>query len=200
MSRARAGARMHRPSVILLGALALVSLAACDRAGDSTAPVAGAAQGSAATLTRAIGSAPGLSTVSAALKGTGLATVFEGAAPYTLLAPDDDAFGKLGASAAMLKAPENGAAMAAVIKAHVLPGYLTVADINAALKAAQGKPVRMKTMAGDEVTFTRTGEVLTATAADGSTAKVSGSELTSGNGVAIPIDTVLKKVPKTPAP
>ena len=200
MSRARAGARMHRPSVILLGALALVSLAACDRAGDSTAPVAGAAQGSAATLTRAIDGAPGLSTVSAALKGTGLATVFEGAAPYTLLAPDDDAFGKLGASAAMLKAPENGAAMAAVIKAHVLPGYLTVADINAALKAAQGKPVRMKTMAGDEVTFTRTGEVLTATAADGSTAKVSGSELTSGNGVAIPIDTVLKKVPKTPAP
>ena len=189
----------RRPPAIVLAALALLPLAACDKAADSTAPVAGAAQGSAATLTSAIGGAPGLTTVAAALKGTGLATVFDGTAPYTLLAPDDDAFGKLGASAAMLKAPENGAAMAAVIKAHVLPGYLTVADINAALKAARGKPVRMKSMAGDEVTFTRTGEVLTATAADGSTAKVSGSELTAGNGVAIPIDTVLKKVPSASA-
>ena len=190
---------IRRPPAIMLGALALLPLAACNKAADSTAPVAGAAQGSAATLTSAIGRAPGLTTVAAALKGTGLATVFDGTAPYTLLAPDDDAFGKLGASAAMLKAPENGAAMAAVIKAHVLPGYVTVADIDAALKAAQGKPVRMKSMAGDEVTFTRTGEVLTATAADGSTAKVSGSELTAGNGVAIPIDTVLKKVPTSSA-
>ena len=189
----------RRLPAILLGALALLPLAACNKAADSAAPTATAAQGSAATLTRAIGSAPGLSTVSAALKGTGLATVFEGAAPYTLLAPDDDAFGKLGASAAMLKAPENGAAMAAVIKAHVLPGYVTVADINAALKAAQGKPVRMKTMAGDKITFARRGDALTATAADGSTAKISGSELTAGNGVAIPIDTVLKKVPTSSA-
>ena len=190
---------IRRPPAILFGALALLSLAACDKAADSAAPAATAAQGSAATLTRAIEGAPGLSTVSAALKGTGLATVFEGAAPYTLLAPDDDAFGKLGQTAAMLKAPENGAAMVAVIKAHVLPGYLTVADINAALKAAKGKPVRMKTMAGDEITFARRGDALTATATDGSTAKISGSELTAGNGVAIPVDAVLKKVPTATA-
>ena len=186
-----------RLSAIILGALVLLPLAGCNKAADSTAT---AAQSSAATLTSAIGGAPGLTTVAAALKETGLATVFDGTAPYTLLAPDDDAFGKLGASAAMLKAPENGAAMAAVLKAHILPGYVTVADINAALKAAQGKPVRMKTMSGDEVTFTRTGEELTATAADGSTANVSGSALTASNGVAIPIDTVLKKVPTTSAP
>ena len=190
---------IRRRPAIFLGALALLPLAACNKAADSAAPAATTAQGSAATLTSAIGGAPGLTTVAAALKGTGLATVFDGTAPYTLLAPDDDAFGKLGASAAMLKAPENGAAMAAVLKAHVLPGYVTVADINAALKAAQGKPVRMKTMAGDEVTFALKGEALTATAADGSTAKVSGSALIASNGVAIPIDTVLKKVPKTSA-
>ena len=190
---------IRRPPAILLGALALLPLAACNKEADSASPAATAAQGSAATLTRAIEGAPGLSTVSAALKGTGLATVFEGAAPYTLLAPDDDAFGKLGQTAAMLKAPENGAAMVAVIKAHVLPGYLTVADINAALKAAKGKPVRMKTMAGDEITFARRGDALTATATDGSTAKISGSDLTAGNGVAIPVDAVLKKVPTATA-
>jgi len=32
--------------------------------------------------------------------------------------------------------------------------------------------------------------------ADGSTAKVDGKELAASNGVAIPIDAVLKKVPK----
>ena len=58
---------------------------------------------------------------------------------------------------------------------------------------------RSKTMAGDEIVFSRSGDALTATAADGSTAKVSGSELTAGNGVAIPVDTVLKKVPTTSA-
>ena len=186
---------MHRSIMLTLGVLALVPLAGCDKAKDKTA--ATATEPDAATLTSAIGGAPGMSTVAAAIKGTGLATVFDGTAPYTVLVPQDDAFGALGEAASKLKAPENGAAMAAVIKAHVLPGYMTVADIGAALTRSKGKPVRMTTMAGSDVTFTRSGETLTVTAADGSTAKVSGSELTAGNGVAIPVDAVLKKIPKS---
>ncbi|WP_195908383.1 fasciclin domain-containing protein [Novosphingobium sp. Gsoil 351] len=185
---------MHRSLAWALAALALVPLAACDKA-DKAATDDAAPKVSSETLTAAIGGTPGLTTVAAALKGTGLANVFDGTAPYTLLAPDDDAFGKLGETGTMLKAPENGAAMASVIKAHVLPGYVTVKDIDAALKAARGKPVRMTTMAGDEVTFVRDGEALSVTAADGSTARVSGSDVAAGNGVAIPVDTVLKKVP-----
>ena len=187
-----------RPVILTLAALALIPLAGCDQARDKTAETATAEPG-AATLTAAIGGAAGMSTVAAALKSTGLAPVFDGTAPYTVLVPDDDAFGALGETASSLKAPENGAAMAAVIKAHVLPGYLTVADIGAALNKAQGKPVRMTTMAGTEVSFTRSGETLTVTAADGSTAKVAGREVTAGNGVAIPVDAVLKKIPEPPA-
>jgi uncharacterized surface protein with fasciclin (FAS1) repeats len=186
-------------AAIVLATLALAPLAACDKAdkADKAAPAVTAANGRAETLTAAIGDAPGLTTLTAGLKGTGLATVFEGAAPYTVLAPDDDAFGKLGDAAATLKAPENGAAMATVIKAHVLPGYVTLRDIGAALDKAQGKPVRMTTMAGDELTFARDGETLTVTSPDGVVAKVSGSQLSAGNGVAIPVDTVLKKVVAT---
>ena len=187
---------MRRPLFITLGALALAPLAGCGQATDKSATAA-PDQASAATLTAAIGDAAGMSTVAAALKGTGLNTVFDGTAPYTLLAPEDDAFGKLGDTAKMLTAPENGAAMAQVLKAHVLPGYMTVADIDAALTRAKGKPVRITTMAGSEVSFARSGEALTVTAADGSTATVSGQEVTASNGVAIPIDAVLKK---TPAP
>ena len=188
---------MRRSIMLTLGFLALVPLAGCDKAKDKA--TATATEPGAATLTSAIGGAPGMSTVAAAIKGTGLATVFDGTAPYTVLVPQDDAFGALGETASKLKAPENGAAMAAVIKAHVLPGYMTVADIGAALTRTKGKPVRMTTMAGSDVTFTRSGETLTVTAADGSTAKVSGSELTAGNGVAIPVDAVLKKIPKSSA-
>ena len=187
---------MRRPLILTLGALALVPLAGCGQATDNSATAA-SEKPSAATLTAAIGEAAGMSTVAAALKGTGLNTVFDGTAPYTLLAPEDDAFGALGDTGTMLTAPENGAAMAQVLKAHVLPGYMTVADIDAALTNAKGKPVRITTMAGDQVTFARSGEALTVTAADGSTATVSGKEVTASNGVAIPVDAVLKK---TPAP
>ena len=191
---------MRRSLFLTLGALALVPLAGCGQSADTVGTAtatATAEKPSSATLTAAIGDAAGMSTVAAALKGTGLNTVFDGTAPYTLLAPEDDAFGKLGDTGTMLTAPENGAAMAQLLKAHVLPGYMTVADIDAALTRAKGKPVRITTMAGSEVTFARTGDALTVTAADGSTAKVSGQEVTASNGVAIPVDAVLKK---TPAP
>lgn len=184
---------MRRTMIVTLGALALAT-AGCGKSADKAATTATGEPG-AATLTTAIGSAPGMTTVATAIKRIGLATVFDGTAPYTVLVPQDDAFAALGDTATRLSAPENSAAMAAVIKAHVLPGYLTVADIDAALKAAKGKPVKMTTMADTVVSFARKGEALTVTAADGSSAKVSGSEVAAGNGVAIPVDKVLKKIP-----
>lgn len=188
---------MRRTLIITLCALALAP-AGCGKSADKAATTATGEPG-AATLTTAIGRAAGMTTVATAIKRTGLATVFDGTAPYTVLVPQDGAFAALGKTATRLAVPENSAAMAAVIKAHVLPGYLTVADIDAALKAAHGKPVKMTTMADTVVSFARNGEALTITAADGSTAKVSGSEITAGNGVAIPIDKVLKKIPATSA-
>lgn len=188
---------MRGTLVITLGALMLVP-AGCGTSANK--PASEASRGaSAATLTTAIAGAPGMTTLATAIKRTGLATVFDGTAPYTVLVPQDDAFAALGDVATRLAMPENSAAMAAVIKAHVLPGYLTVADIDAALKSANGKPVKMTTMANTVISFARTGEALTVTTTDGSSAKVSGSEVTAGNGVAIPVDKVLKKIPATPA-
>lgn len=180
--------------VFIIGAVGSASLSGCGKKVESPASTA-SDQPAVATLTTAIGGAPGMTTLASAIKRTGLATVFAGTAPYTVLVPQDDAFGALGEAASRLTVPENGAAMAAVIKAHVLPGYLTVADIDAALKAAHGQPVKMTTMAGTAVSFSRNGEALTVTAADGSSARVSGNEVTATNGVAIPIDKVLKKIP-----
>jgi len=189
---------MPRSFATLAGLIALASLAGCgDAKSDKTAAApAGGTTVASGTLAASLSNAPGMTTVSAALKGTGLAGVFDGSAPYTMLAPDDDAFGALGEAGRTLQAPENGAAMAEVLKAHILPGYLTEADIEAALAKAEGKPVKMTTMAGSELTFARKGEDLTVTAADGATARIDGKELAASNGVAMPIDAVLKKLPK----
>ena len=120
--------------------------------------------------------------------------MFDGSAPYTLLAPDDDAFGALGETGKTLQAPENGAAMAAILRDHILPGYLTVADIEAALKASGGDPVTMKTMGGKVLSFTREGEALVVSTPDGARAKVDGAALRASNGVVIPLDAVLRKL------
>ncbi|HUQ14125.1 MAG TPA: fasciclin domain-containing protein [Novosphingobium sp.] len=187
---------MRRLIIAALASAALVALPGCGKSSTADAPEA-ASDASSATLAGAISGAAGLSTVASALKGSGLASVFDGAAPYTLLAPTDDAFGALGEAGATLKTPENSAAMAAILRGHILPGYVTMADLDAALDAAKGKAVKMTTMAGDELSFSRDGEELTVTAPDGSSAKVDGKPLTATNGVVIPIDAVLKKVPKT---
>lgn len=186
---------MRRLVLIALSSAALAATSACGDKAEGEKAAAAGAKTSSGTLASAVGGAAGMSTVAAALKSSGLATVFDGNAPYTLLAPDDDAFGALGEAGAALKTPENSAAMAAVLRAHVLPGYVTRADLEAALAAAKGKPVKMKTMAGDEVSFAKAGDGVSVTAADGSTAKLDGAEVAASNGVALPIDAVLKKVP-----
>lgn len=177
-----------------LGAVLLVGLAACGSGSEETT-AAVADKTADGTLATALSDAPGMTTVTTALKSTGLSNVFDGTAAYTILAPDDDAFGALGAAGADLQQPENSAAMAAILRGHILPGYLTVADVEAALKASGGKPVKMKTMGDTEVSFIREGDALVVSAPDGARAKVEGKGLGASNGAVIPLDAVLHKPP-----
>lgn len=185
---------MSRFSLVGLSLTVLLPLAACGSNPDeqANAPAANTVND---TLASAISDAPGMTVVATGLKSTGLANVFDGSAPYTILAPDDDAFGSLGGVATDLQQPENGAAMAAILRDHILPGFVTVADIDAALKDSNGKGVKMKTMGKTEVTFVREGDALVVTTADGARAKIDGTAQTASNGVLIPIDAVLRKLP-----
>ena len=181
-----------------LGAALLVGLSACGSgSGEATTAQADdmADDMAAGTLAAALSDAPGMTTVATALKSTGLSNVFDGGAAYTILAPDDDAFGALGAAGTDLQQPENSAAMAAILRGHILPGYLTVADVEAALKASGGKPVKMRTMGNAEISFTREGDALIVSRPDGARAKVDGKGLGASNGVIIPLDAVLHKLP-----
>jgi hypothetical protein len=51
----------------------------------------------------------------------------------------------------------------------------------------------MRTMAGSLVTFTRDGDTIVVTAADGSSARMTGQEVLASNGVLQPVDGLLVK-------
>ena len=83
-------------------------------------------------------------TLLAAVKAAGLADVFSGKGPFTVLAPTDDAFAKLpeGTVASLLK-PENKDQLVQVLKYHVIEGRLYAADFF--------RKSRVNTLAGDRV-------------------------------------------------
>ena len=126
---------MRRLLIAGMAAVCLAGVSACsDEAEEPNSEAS--AEPSNETLASSLNDAPGLTTVASGLGDSGLAKVFDGTASYTLLAPTDDAFGKLGDKMNTLKGPENRAAMAAILRDHILPGHLTPTDIDAANGAA----------------------------------------------------------------
>lgn len=164
---------------------ALLTLAACSGGEEKTsgAPAAPSNQ----TLTAAVDEAADLSSLETLIEVSGLNTVFEGVGPYTLLAPTDAA---LQAAAPDLGQAANRAAAAALLRAHVLPGAVTRADIGKAIDASGG-PVTMRTMAGGEVTFSRDGQTILVAGPGNSRARLTGAEQLVANGVVQPVDGVV---------
>lgn len=171
-----------------LAALALLAMPACSADEDGEPATAEPSEG---TLAEAISGADGLSAVTSALGDTGLAQVFDGAGSYTLFAPDDAAFEALGENGEALREPDQRAVMAAVLRDHIVAGYLTPEDIEAALES-QGGSVEVETMGDNRLTFTRAGDGIRVTSENGASAMLSGTALKASNGVAIPLDGVLK--------
>lgn len=177
-----------------LGALALVAslpLAACNKAETTTTEAGGETVDSGTkTLSASLGDLKDLSTLRGALDTAGLASLFDGPASYTLLAPNDAAFAALGARGEALMKEDQRALLAAVLRDHLLPGHLTPEAIEKAVVEKGGK-VTMATLGEGNITFTQEGDSIIATSKDGSKAKVVGTATATSNGVIIPLDTVL---------
>ncbi|HYD25509.1 MAG TPA: fasciclin domain-containing protein [Croceibacterium sp.] len=187
---------LGRRHALVAAAATLLALAACSNeaeegTGEST-------EVSDATLATLVAGDGDLSVVSSALSDAGLAQVFDGAAAYTILAPQDAAFDKLGEASADLRTPEQRPAMVAILRDHIVPGYFTPADIAKAIELDDDGKVHMKTMGNHTVTFSGTAEAITATAEDGATARLTGEPLRASNGVAIPLDGLLKATSGAP--
>ena len=166
----------------LVAPLAALALAACGE--RETEGPAGAPAAVDETLAQVVDGGD-LSTLDGVIEKAGLGTVLEGVGPYTVLAPVNAAFtGDVAEQA-------DAAAAAAMIRAHILPGAVTRADIAKALDADADGKVEMRTMDDGLVTFSRDGTTIVATGPGGATARLTGEETAATNGVAQPIDGLL---------
>lgn len=184
----------------IAAAALLASLAGCgdsDKGVDETSASTGNA--GQRTLASAIGNAPGLTTISGALSEAGLAGVFDGPGSYTVLAPDDDAFAKLGDDGRTLTDAERRAELVAVLRGHILPGHLTPDAIRKAIARENG-PVTVRNLADGSVTFAASGDAITVSGADGAKAAIDGEALVASNGVVLPLDGLIKKAEPEPEP
>ena len=74
-------------------------------------------------------------TLVAAVKAAGLVDTLEGAGPFTVFAPTNEAFARLPAGTVdTLLKPENKDKLTSILTYHVVPGRLTEADIDAMIK------------------------------------------------------------------
>lgn len=170
-------------------AVLAVALAGCG-ASDGKVGTEGAPATSDKTLGALIKDDRAFGTLETVLNNAGLATVLDGAGPYTVFAPADGAFKTSGQdfTGEAMKAPG-----AALLRSHIVPGTLTRRDIEAAIaRDADGK-VEMRTMGEGMLTFSRDGDLLTVTAPDGAAASLNGQETVAANGVLQPIDGLLVK-------
>lgn len=191
---------MNGPSraAAALALAALVPLGACNMAEEDEETATGQAGKVDRTLAVAIANAPDLTTVSSALSEAGLAGVFDGPGSYTVLAPQDEAFAKLGQGAEALTADENRALLVAVMRDHILPGHVTPDAIREAVRQNRGS-VSMRTLGEGEVEFSLDGESIVVSGDQGMSGRIAGEALAASNGVVMPVDALLKVPQPVPA-
>jgi len=130
-------------------------------------------------------------TLVAAVKAAGLVETLQGAGPFTVFAPTNEAFAKLpkGTVESLLK-PENKATLTKILTYHVVAGNLDATAVLAAIKAGKGK-VTLKTVSGGSLTASLKNGKVILTDEKGGTATVTATDLKAGNGVIHVIDGVV---------
>lgn len=130
-------------------------------------------------------------TLVAAVKAAGLVDTLQGPGPFTVFAPVNAAFDALPAGTVdTLLKPENKGTLTAVLTYHVVPGRLNAQALMRMIKEQNGKAM-LKTVQGEQLTATLSGDMIALTDAKGGTAKVSIANVNQSNGVIHVIDKVL---------
>ena len=118
-------------------------------------------------------------TLVAAVKAADLVDTLKGKGPFTVFAPNDEAFKKLPAGTVedLLK-PENKDKLVSILTYHVVPGKIMSGDI-------AGKETEVKTVQGDKLSVNAKDGVMV------DKAKVVKADIVTSNGVIHVIDTVV---------
>ena len=172
--------------VIALALVASISFAACgsddEASTEETVTEETVAEAVAAgDIVAVASSTEGFSTLVAALSAAGLVETLQGAGPFTVFAPSDDAFAALPAGLLeKLLLPENKAVLTSILTYHVVAGKVMAADVMAGdVPTVEGSNVALDTANGVTV--------------NGAT--VTTADVAASNGVIHVIDAVI--VPPT---
>ena len=131
-------------------------------------------------------------TLVAAVKAAGLVPTLEGAGPFTVFAPTNEAFAALPAGTVdnLLK-PENKGTLTQVLTYHVVPGRYDQMALENAIKSTPGGKVSLKTAEGETLTISDASGALWVTDQKGNTARVTIPDVYQSNGVIMVVDKVL---------
>ena len=193
---------LRRTGLTLMAALALAACGSEDGGGD---PVAGYGESAAsdvpdiltedpeitATITEIVSGNPELSKLSELLEVSGVGAELNGEGPFTLFAPDNVAFDKLGeAGLESLTAEDNRDALVQVLKAHVVPEAVMQGALRK-LVADAGNAPALKTLAGTNISVTVELDQVKLANSTGEIATISIADIEGSNGVVHIVDTVL---------
>jgi uncharacterized surface protein with fasciclin (FAS1) repeats len=130
-------------------------------------------------------------TLVAAVKAAGLVETLQGAGPFTVFAPTNEAFAKLpkGTVETLVK-PENKATLTKILTYHVVAGKFNAKDILAKIKEGNGTAT-LTTVQGETLKASLKGKKVVLTDAKGGTSTVTIADVNQSNGVIHVIDTVL---------
>ena len=120
-----------------------------------------------------------------------LTEILENHGPFTLFAPSDAAFGKLGADEIReLLLPENKNQLKSLVAYHMVAGELTASEILKALCRGKGA-TRFTTVQGEELLATMEGSDIILTDCSGNRARIVCADGSSRNIVFHEIDSVI---------
>jgi uncharacterized surface protein with fasciclin (FAS1) repeats len=130
-------------------------------------------------------------TLVAAVKAAGLADTLQGPGPFTVFAPVNAAFAMLPAGTVeMLLKPESKAQLTKILTYHVVPGRYDMMTLVKDIRQAGGR-VSLKTVEGETLILSESGNMLMVTDQKGNTAQVTIPDVFQSNGVIMVVDKVL---------
>ena len=176
-----------------LAALAITALAitSLNAHAQQDPTVGGATMYPSKTIVENAANSPIHKTLVAAVKAAGLVDTLNSPGPFTVFAPTDDAFAKLPAGTVeMLIKPENKDTLVKILTYHVVAGKVSAKQLEAMIKKGGGKAT-LKTVQGEDLIATVSGDKVMLTDAKGGMATVTTADVFQSNGVIHVIDTVL---------
>lgn len=132
--------------------------------------------------------ADNVTTLVSLVKLAGLVDTLKGEGPFTVFAPNNDAFAKIDAATVeSLQKPENIETLKSILTYHVVAGSYKAADLVAMAKNGE----KLKTVQGGEITLELDGDSLILKDAKGGEVEVETPDVISSNGVTHVVKSVL---------